>query len=372
VRVAFVHDYLTQFGGAERVLLAMRELYPAAPVYTSLYDPAVFAGALDGVDVRTTWLQRVPFARRAFRAMLPLYPAAFGALDLSRYDLVISSTSSFAKGVHVRPDALHVSYVHTPTRFLWRQDEYAFDVAPAWSRPLLAAAMPALRRWDYAAAQRPDYIVANSRNVAARIAACYGRTSDVLHSPADAEAFAPVGKAAVGDYYVVAARLLPYKRVHLAVEACNTLQAPLIVLGVGPDEARLRALAGPTVRFAGRVSDAERRDLFARARAIIVPGEEDFGLVPLEAAAAGRPTIAFGAGGALETVVDGVTGRFFQDPTAESLAGVLRKLDPWAFDVLTLTAHAAEFSADSFRARFRVLLDGYLSAKASARSSSER
>jgi glycosyltransferase involved in cell wall biosynthesis len=359
MRVAFVHDYLTQFGGAERVLLAMLALYPDAPLYTSLYDKRVFAGAFDGVEVKTTWLQRVPLARRSFRALLPLYPSAFAALDMSPYDLVISSTSSFAKGVRVRPDALHVSYVHTPTRFLWRLDEYAFDVAPWWSRSLLAAALPSLRRWDYAAAQRPNHIVANSRNVAERILMCYGRTSDVLHCPADIEAFAPVAAEEVDDYYVVAARLLPYKRVRLAVEACNTLRAPLVVLGSGPDEARLRAMAGPTVHFAGRISDVERRQVFARARAIIVPGEEDFGLVPVEAAAAGRPTVAFGAGGAMETVVDGVTGVFFNEPTAASLAEALRSLDPLAFDVASMTAHAVKFSAERFRAGFRALLASY-------------
>ena len=359
MRVAFVHDYLTQFGGAERVLLAMLALYPDAPVYTSLYDKSVFAGAFDGVDVKTTWLQQVPLARRSFRALLPLYPAAFAALDMSPFDLVISSTSSFAKGVRVRPGALHVSYVHTPTRFLWRLDEYAFDVAPWWSRPLLAAALPGLRRWDYAAAQRPNHIVANSRNVADRILTCYGRTSDVLHCPADIEAFAPVSAAEIDDYYVVAARLLPYKRVRLAVEACNALRVPLVVLGSGPDEARLRAMAGPTVRFAGRVSDVARRQVFARARAIIVPGEEDFGLVPVEAAAAGRPTVAFGAGGAMETVVDGVTGTFFHEPTAESLARALTSLDPLAYDVAAMSAHAAKFSAERFRAGFRTLLESY-------------
>ena len=359
MRVAFVHDYLTQFGGAERVLLAMRAMYPDAPVYTSLYDPKVFAGAFDGVDVRTTWLQRIPLARRSFRALLPLYPSAFAALDMSAFDLVISSTSSFAKGVRVRPGALHVSYVHTPTRFLWRMDEYAFDVAPWWSRAMLAAALPGLRRWDYAAAQRPDHIVANSRNVAARILSCYGRESDVLHCPAETEAFAPADARDIGDYYVVAARLLPYKRVRLAVEACNSLGAPLMVLGTGPDEARLRALAGPTVRFAGHVSDAERRQIFARARAIVVPGEEDFGLVPVEAAAAGRPTVAYGAGGAMETVVEGVTGVFFHEATADSLAGAMKNLDPLAFSVDSMTAHAAKFSAERFRAGFRALLESY-------------
>ncbi len=356
MRVAFVHDYLTQFGGAERVLLAMHELYPNAPIYTSLYDRAPFEGAFDSIDVRTTWLQRIPFACRSFRALLPLYPHAFESLDLAEYDLVISSTSSFAKGVRVRDGATHVSYVHTPTRFLWRQDEYAFDVAPAWSRPLLGAILPAMKRWDYAAAQRPTHIIANSRNVAQRIEACYGRSCEVVHCPADIESFAPVPASQVSTYYLVATRMLPYKRVHLAIEACRELDVPLVVIGSGPDERRLRAMSGPSVRFTGHVSDEERRGLFARARAVIVPGEEDFGLVAVEAAAAGRPTVAYGAGGALETVLEGVTGIFFRDATGASLAQALRGLDPPAFDAVAMRAHAQTFSADRFRQSFRALL----------------
>lgn len=360
MRVAFVHDYLTQFGGAERVLLAMHELYPNAPIFTSIYDPAQFDGAFASIDVRTTWLQRIPLAARFFRTLLPLYPRAFESLDLSGYDLVISSTSSFAKGVRVQDGAVHVSYIHTPTRFLWRQDEYAFDVAPLWSRPFFAAIVPSLKRWDHAAAQSPTHVIANSRNVAARIKAIYGRESYVVHCPADIEAFAPVPASQISSYYLVATRMLRYKRVHLAIEACREIGAPLVIIGRGPDERRLLALADSSVRFTGRVSDAGRRSLFACARAVIVPGEEDFGLVPVEAAAAGRPTVAYGAGGALETVVEGVTGVFFGEPTAASLAQALRDLDPASFDAEAMRAHAQSFSAERFRQQFRAVLDQVL------------
>jgi glycosyltransferase involved in cell wall biosynthesis len=356
VRVAFIHDYLTQFGGAERVLLAMHGLYPNAPIYTSIYNPEAFEGAFEDFDVRTTWLQKIPYAGRSFRALLPLYPRAFEALDLSEFDLVISSTSSFAKGVRVRNGAVHVSYIHTPTRFLWRQDEYAFEVAPFWSRPMLAAVLPALKRWDYAAAQLPTHVIANSHNVAERISASYGRSSDVIHCPADIEAFSAVPATQVGAYYLVATRMLRYKRVHLAIEACREIGAPLVIIGGGPDESRLRSLAGQSVRFTGRVSDAARASLFACARAVIVPGEEDFGLVPVEASAAGRPTVAYGAGGALETVVEGVTGVFFREPTAAALAQALRDLNPAAFDVAAMRAHAETFSAARFREQFAALL----------------
>jgi glycosyltransferase involved in cell wall biosynthesis len=358
MRVAFVHDYLTQLGGAERVLLAMRPLYPDAPIFTSIYDRAAVGAAFDDADVRTTWLQTLPGARKNFRALLPLYPRAFEALDLHAFDLVVSSTTSFAKGVRTRNGALHVCYMNTPTRFLWYPQEYAMEIAPWVIRPALAATLPALRRWDYAAAQRPHHIVANSNNVAQRIKTCYDRDSDVVHCPANVEKFAP--RADVGDYYLVVARLLPYKRVQLAIEACALAGAPLVIVGVGPDERRLRSIAKRDVIFAGRVDDDARRVLFARARAAIVPGVEDFGLVPIEAAAAGRPTVAFASGGALETVVEGETGIFFREPTAQSLAASLHSLDPHRYEPQRLVAHAATFSPERFRARLSALIQRYM------------
>jgi glycosyltransferase involved in cell wall biosynthesis len=360
VRVAFVHDYLTQLGGAERVLVQLHALYPDAPIYTSVYDRAAMGHEFERYDVRTSWLQRIPGAPRRFRALLPLYPNAFEALDLRGFDLVISSTTSFAKGVRVPPGALHVSYVNTPTRFLWYPQEYAFEIVPALARPALRAALPGLRRWDYSAAQRPHRIIANSHNVAARIMACYHRESDVVPCPVDVDKFAPSDDG-VDDYYLVVARLLPYKRVALAIEACNALDAPLVVVGSGPDEGRLRALAGPSVRFAGTIDDAQRRTLLAHARAVIVPGVEDFGLVALEAAASGRPVIAFAGGGSLETVVEGETGVFFREPTSDALAAVLRAFVPEAFWRARLVEHAARFSPERFRDRMRDLIDRYMS-----------
>jgi glycosyltransferase involved in cell wall biosynthesis len=358
VRVAFVHDYLTQFGGAERVLLEMQRLYPQAPIYTSIYDPDAFDGAFAGLDVRTSYLQRLPGARLAFRALLPLYPSAFESLDLRGFDLVISSTTSFAKGVRVPSGCLHVSYVNTPTRFLWYPQEYSTELTPLLARPALAILQPWLRRWDWDAAQRPHRLVANSRNVAVRIQQTYGRASDILHCPADVSGFDQ--PAPVGDYFLVMSRLLPYKRVALAIEACARIGARLIVTGVGPDERRLRAIAGRTIEFAGYVSDAQRRALVAGARALIVPGIEDFGLVPLEAAAAGRPTVAFAAGGALETVVEGETGLFFREPDAGSLAQALHALSQEHFDRERMRAHARAYAPDVFRSRLAALIERYL------------
>lgn len=358
MRVAFVHDYLTQLGGAERVLAEMHQLYPDAPLYTSLYDRRAMGALFEGIDVRTSWLQRIPGAARRFRAMLPLYPQAFESLDLRGFDLVISSTTSFAKGVLVPPDALHVCYMNTPTRFLWYPQEYAFEIVPALARPALRAALPRLRRWDYSAAQRPHHIIANSNNVAARIRACYHRESDVAPCPVGLADFAPGDVHE--DYYLVVARLLPYKRVGLAIEACAAIGASLVIIGTGPDERRLRRVAGEHVRFAGHVDDAQRRELFARARAVIVPGVEDYGLVALEAAASGRPVVAFAAGGSLETVVEGQTGSFFREATPDALAAALRSLDPEAFSRTRLVEHARKFSPERFRERLRELIDGYL------------
>jgi len=359
VRVAFVHDYLTQLGGAERVLAEMHELYPQAPVYTSLYDRRVMGPLFENIDVRTSWLQGIPGAARRFRAMLPLYPRVFESLDFRGYDLVISSTTSFAKGVIVPPGTLHVSYMNTPTRFLWYPQEYAFEIVPALARPALRAALPGMRRWDYSAAQRPHRIVANSHNVAARILACYHRESDIAPCPVDISKFAP--SDVHDDYYLVVARLLPYKRVSLAIEACEAMGAPLVIVGTGPDEAKLRRVAGKRVTFAGHVDDAKRGELFARARAVIVPGVEDYGLVALEAAASGRPVIAFAAGGSLETVVEGQTGSFFREPTSDALAAALRSFVPEAFGRERLAEHAQQFSPARFRQRMRELIDRYLS-----------
>lgn len=355
MRVAFVHDYLTQFGGAERVLLEMHRLYPQAPIYTSLYDTEAVDGRFADIDVRTTFMQKIPGAVGNFRALLPLYPRAFESLDLRGYDLVLSSTTSFAKGVFVGPRTLHISYVNTPTRFLWYPDEYAGDLTPPLVRPALAAVMPGLRRWDLAAAMRPHVLVANSRNVAERIAAVYHRPSEIVHCPAAVDAFMP--DAQTGDYYLVMTRLLPYKRVALAIEACMRLGARLIIVGSGPDERRLRVMAGASIEFAGRVDDERRRQLVARARAVIVPGVEDFGLVALEAAAAGRPTVAFAAGGSLETVVEGETGLFFSQPSAQALAQTLRALETVSFDPVRLQEHARRFAPEVFRTRMAALIE---------------
>ncbi|HXN09287.1 MAG TPA: glycosyltransferase, partial [Candidatus Acidoferrales bacterium] len=347
-----------QFGGAERVLLEMQRMYPQAPVYTSIYDATAFEGRFSGIDVRTSYLQNIPGAKRNFRALLPFYPRAFESLDLRGYDLVISSTTSFAKGVRVARGTLHVAYVHTPTRFLWYPDEYVTELTPTLAMPVLSLVAPWLRRWDLAAASRPHYLVANSHNIAQRIEQTYGRRSDVIPCPADIASFAR--EQTPGDYFLVMSRLLPYKRVALAIEACNLLGARLIVAGTGPDARRLRAVASSTVEFVGHVDEERRLQLIAGARALIVPGIEDFGLVALEAAAAGRPSVAFAAGGALETIVEGETGLFFREPHAQALAHTLETLEQTTFDRERMQAHARRFAPEVFRSSFLALIERYL------------
>ncbi len=309
MRVALVHDYLNQMGGAEKVLLSLHELFPQAPIYTSMYEPKSVDRRFRSMDIRTTFMQRVPFVKRRHQPFLPLYPFAFERLDLRPYDLVISDSSAFAKGVITRPDALHVCYCHTPMRWAWNYEEYVErERLGATARLLLPPFITWLRQWDYATAARVDYFVANSPTVAARIAKYYRREAVFIPPPVDTSHFyeAPQHE----DYFLIVSRLVPYKRIDLAVKAFTMLGLPLRIVGEGRDERRLRRLAGKNIRFLGHLSDDEMRSQMARCRALVFPGEEDFGITPVEAQASGRPVIAYGAGGALATVVEGSTGRY--------------------------------------------------------------
>ena len=333
--------------------------WPDAPVYTALYDERATGDLVPKDRVRTSFLQRLPLRGRAFRAFAPLYPRAFEAFDLSAYDVVISSSTAWAKGVLVRPGAVHVSYLNTVSRFVFDADRYVGGFrGGAFARPLLRR----LAAWDVRAAQRPTRLIANSGNVAARIARWYGRDADVLPCAVDVDRFT-IGPGD-GGYVVVVSRLLAYKRVDLAIAACAIAGVPLRIIGSGPDERRLRALAaGTRTTFEGVVDDAARNAIVGRARAALLPGEEDFGLVPLEAAAAGRPTIAYAAGGALETVVAGETGAFFDAPNADALASALRAFDPSRYDPRALRAHAETFRPERFVARLRAIVDETVSAR---------
>ena len=308
------------------------------------------------VDIRTSYMQHLTPRMRIAKAMLPLYPSAFESFDLSAYDLVLSSSSTFAKGVITKPETCHVCYCYTPTRFAWMYSEYvAREAFPAAVKTLLPLVVAPLRVWDYAAAQRVDHFIGISKAVAARIEKWYRREAQVIEPPIDVSEYSIAGR--LGDYFLVLSRLQPYKRIDLAVEACSTLQARLVVAGDGPDRARLESLAGPTVEFLGRVSEAEAQRLLSECRALVWPGEEDFGLAPVETQAAGRPVIAFGAGGALETVVDGETGVFFTPQTAEALTQVIANFDDRRYSPERCRANAARFDIQTFVEKMTLILE---------------
>ena len=326
--------------------------FPGAPVFTSLYDPGKTGDFVSGHPVHTSALAKIPLSNRYFRALAPLYPRAFEAFDFSGYDTIVSSTTSWAKGIHVPPGAVHVCYINTVSRFLFAYDEY---VGGFGMRRLGRRLVERIVAWDRIAAARPTAYVANSRNVAARIKEHYGRDAFVLHCPVDIDRFTP--GAGSGGYFFIASRLLPYKRVDLAIRACAAANVKLLVAGSGPAEKSLRALArGTTTTMLGFVSDGELNRLLGNATAALLPGEEDFGLVPLEAAAAGRPTIAYRAGGALETVRPGLTGEFFDERDPQSLAAVLRTFDARRYDPGVLRAHANDFSPEKFKTALRALV----------------
>ena len=355
MRVAIVHDYLNQYGGAERVLEALHDMYPDAPIFTSIYDRQAMPPHFRTWDIRTSWMQRLPGWRRLFRHYVLLYPSAFESFDLSDYDLVLSSSSAFAKGVIPAPHARHICYCHTPMRFAWRTGAYVErEQFGGAERAMLPVLLTYVRLWDVASAARVDTFVANSHAVAQRIRRYYGRESVVIPPPVELPPYRP---RPTDDFYVAGGRLVPYKRLDLAVRALTALGLPLKIFGEGRDRAALEAIAGPTVEFLGHISDEQRRDLLARCRAFIVPGEEDFGITPLEAMAAGRPVIAYGAGGALDSVIDGVTGRFFYTPDAAALATAILESRADVYDPLTIRRHAEGFGCEVFVRRMRALIE---------------
>lgn len=350
MKIALVASWLNQYGGAERVLEAAHALYPDAPVFTSTYWHAAMPDSYRTWDIRVSFLDRLPIVRRYQRLLLPLYPLAFESLNLRGYDAVISLTSAFAHGVRTPNGARHICYCLTPARFLWNYDDY---VEREQINPLARAFLPLfvapLRVWDRRASARVSQFVAISQTVRARIAKSYGRDSTIIHPPVEVERFRVSNQR--GEFFLILSRLVPYKRIDIAVQACNELGVPLIVAGDGRDRARLEAIAKPNVRFVGRPSDEQANDLLARCRALLWPGEEDFGITPLEANACGKPVIAFAGGGALETVVEGKTGEFFRAPSAQSLTQTLCAFDEKKFDPAAIRAHAENFSPQVFKGK---------------------
>ena len=356
-RVALVHDWLTGMRGGERCLEVFCELFPSADLFTLLRVPGSVSPVIERRRIVSSFIERLPGAREGYRRLLPLFPAAVRGLDLGGRDLVLSSSHAVAKSVRVPTGALHICYCFTPMRYVWDlYDEYFGPRAGLLARLLMPPVAAALRRWDRATAAGVDHFVAISRFVADRIRRAYGRDADVIHPPVDVTRFRV--EESPGEFYLVVSALTPYKRVDLAVEAANRLGRRLVVVGSGPEEARLRALAGPTVELYGWRDDVETAELYARCRALIFPTLEDFGITPLEAMAAGRPVIALGAGGALETVVppggpEPATGLFFERQTVEDLVAAIQRLESGTvrFEAKALRRRAESFDRPLFKER---------------------
>lgn len=357
--VALAHDYLNQNGGAERVVEQLHALFPDAPLYVSIYDRDRMPEAYRQWDIHPSFMQHLPGVMRHHQPYLPLYPLAMASFDLSKYELIVSSSSAFGKGVRVPRGALHVCYCHTPMRFAWDYEAYAARegfgrAVDIGIRPLLAA----LRRWDRATSARVDHFIANSRTVAVRIARVYGRDATVIYPPVETDRYAPPPgtPAAPEPFFFLVSRLVPYKRIDLAIQAANALGARLEIASTGRDRERLEALAGPTVRFLGWISDEEKREKYARCTATLFPAEDDFGIAQLEAMAAGRPVVAYGRGGSAESVRDGVTGILFPAQTVEAMADAMRRVQRQSWDRETIVAHARHFDASVFRTRMEEFL----------------
>lgn len=356
LRVAIVHDWLNQRGGAEVVLEALVEMYPQAPVYTSMYWPKAMPQEYRSWDIRTSFMDKLPFVKRYHQPFLPLYPLAFETFDFTGYDLVISNKSGFCHGVITSPDTLHICYCLTPTRYLWDYHGYVQrEGLPRLARLALPPFLNYLRMWDWAAAHRVDHFIAISRTIQQRIAKYYRRDSVVIYPPVDTRKFAPSDTH--DDYFLIVSRLIPYKRIDLAVRAFNELGLPLVIIGDGRDRESLQALAKSNIHFLGYVSDREIGDYFARCRAFILPGQEDFCIAPVEAQAAGRPVIAYAAGGALDTVVEGVTGTFFYEQTPEALIKVIREFDENRYDPAAVRRHAERFDKRVFKKQLSAFIE---------------
>jgi glycosyltransferase involved in cell wall biosynthesis len=348
VNLALVHDWLNQIGGAEDVLEALVRLYPDSRIYTSIYAPDLMPAHYREWDINTLWIDRLPGIHTHHQPYLPVYPLAWGGLDLSAYDVILSNKSGFCHGLQFDPSSsLHICYCLAPTRYVWQLDHYMAreglgSVAGMGLRPLIAA----MKRWDYAAAQRVSHFIAISTEIRERIKTFYHRDAEIIFPPVDTSRFEP--STEVDDYFLIVSRLIPYKRIDLAIEAANRLGVPLKIGGRGRDMARLQALAGPTIEFLGYVPDEQLPDLMARCRAFLFPGLEDFGITPVQAQAAGRPVIAYRGGGALDTVIPGETGILFAEQTVESLVKALEQFDPAHYRPGRLRAHAERFDTTKF------------------------
>lgn len=353
MRVALIHDYLNQYGGAERVLEAFCEIYPDAPIYTLIYDPKKMRGAFLDKKIQTSFLQKIPFAKSKHRIFPLLMPLAIEQFDLSDYDIILSDSASFAKGVITRPETLHICYCHTPPRYAWDDSHKYIEEfgMPGIIKKLVPFFMNYIRLWDREAALRVDKFICNSNFVAKRIKKYYNREAKVIHPPVDAKEFVPGRKTE--NFFLMVGRLLPYKRFDIAVQAFNKLGKPLKIIGDGPERKKLEKIAKKNIEFLGELSGDKLKEYYQNCQALIFPQEEDFGIVALEAMACGRPVIAYHGGGALESVKEGETGIFFNQQTPESLIKAVKSFRADNFDSQKIRKHALKFDKEKFKKKIK-------------------
>ena len=367
MRVAIVHYWLVSHRGGERVVAALGEMFPQADIFTLVHDPKRTFGNINRHRIQTSFLQSFPFATRIYQSLLPLMPMALEQFDLRGYDLVISSESGPAKGVLTGTETCHICYCHSPMRYAWSMYQDYWQGSGWLKRLLIPGLMNRIRQWDQISASRVDYFVANSRNVERRIRKFYRREARVIYPPVDLSSFSPSGQP--GEFYLVVGQLVAYKRIDLAVAACSKLNRRLVVIGSGAELGKLRQIAGPCVTFAGSQPDGVVRDYYQRCRALLFPGEDDLGLTPIETQASGRPVIAYGKGGALETVIgyephssgqpETSTGLFFREQTVDALAEAIERLESieGRFDPAFIRSHVQAFDVSRFKAEMQAFID---------------
>jgi glycosyltransferase involved in cell wall biosynthesis len=358
-RVALVHDFLLDVRGAERVFMALCDEFPQADLYTAVYDPKGTERRFEHREVHTSFLQRTRPTAKTFRAFLPLYPYAIEAIDLRGYDVVLSSSSAWAHGVIPDENAVHVCYCHNPFRYAWNEREPTLAARRQPVRTALGLVLQRWRHWDWIAAQRVDTYIANSATTQRRIQRYFHRDSEVIYPPVETQRFAP---GEVGEHYVMLGELMAHKRIDVAIRAFNRLGLPLLIIGNGPDARRLKRLAGPTVQFAGRLSDQRVAELLAQAKALVVTATEEFGIAAVEAQAAGRPVIALAEGGVRETVIEGETGALYLENSVDALVDALQAFDPLAVDPADCVRNARRFDVALFRSAMRQIVEAELAA----------
>lgn len=353
MKVALVHDHLTQEGGAEKVLEAISEIFPQSPIFTLVYSPEKLGSWIHKKEIRTSFIQGLPFGIKRYKWFLPLMPIATESYDLSDFDAVISSSSALAKGVITPSKTLHICYCHTPTRYLWTESsQYVQELQyNRLLKRIIFLYLTRLRVWDQAAAQRPDRFIANSKTVQNRIKKFYRRQSDIIYPPVDTSMFT-ISKD-IGDYFLIGGRLVAYKRYDIAIYAFKRLNMKLKVFGSGPEYKNLRSIAGSKTEFVGEISDKEKADLYKRCIAFIHPQLEDFGITAVEAMASGRPVIAYRGGGALESIIEGKTGIFFDYQDWAGLSDTVIRFEPDNFDPEFIRKHALKFSKEVFQERIK-------------------